>query len=334
MVKKGNLILAKSVYVSVKNNYGSRSNYQLSKTYKSVAAFSLNNADFPTLAPLSPRKPVSDCISVSPYKSVQNSFIKPVQKPSYISSIKPFPVVVRKCSVYNSSLDARNECVHVSVNHTICKVSVTHFSECAFNVPRKVFKIVSSSLSVSTVSVPPVNVVKVTTTPTCQYTSPAPKHAIMLKPVFSTSHVNTSPAPAVVTLKSSLPLHVCDVPVSGNLCHVCKMSSPIPLSVNLTTTSRSHSLIKKFPHFHQQLMIAPRKSVFCDYNYEYKGVYLQASFSTLITLLYHVILSFQSTKTILVFNIFSIFNLITFFFFLVWALGPAHRRKYRGFIFR
>ena len=29
-------------------------------------------------------------------------------------SIKPFPVVVRKCSVYNSSLAARNECVHIS----------------------------------------------------------------------------------------------------------------------------------------------------------------------------------------------------------------------------
>ena len=80
-----------------------------------MTVFSLNNADFPTLTPLSPRKPVSDCISVSPYKSVHNSFIKPVQKPSYISSINPVPLVVRKCSVYNSSLGARNECVHVSV---------------------------------------------------------------------------------------------------------------------------------------------------------------------------------------------------------------------------
>ena len=83
-------------------------------------------------------------MSVSPYKSVHNSFIKPVQKPSYISFIKPVPVIVSKCSVYNSSLGARNECVHVSVNHTICKASVTHFSECAV----KVFKVVLSSLSV------------------------------------------------------------------------------------------------------------------------------------------------------------------------------------------
>ena len=118
-------------------------------------------------------------MSILPYKSVHNSFIKPVQKPSYISSIKPVPLAVRKCSVYNSSLGARNECVHVSVNHTICKASVTHFSECAVNVRRKVFKIVLSSLSVSTVSVPPVNVVKATTTPTYQHTNPVPKHAIV-----------------------------------------------------------------------------------------------------------------------------------------------------------
>ena len=169
-----------------------------------MTIFSLNNTDFPTLTPLSPHKTVSDCIRVSPYKSVYNSFIKPVQKPSYISSIKPVPLAVRKCSVYNSSLGARNECVHVSVNHTICKASVTHFSECAVNVRRKVFKVVLSSLFASKVSVPPVNVEKVTIKPTYQYTNPASKHAIVRQPVFSTSHVITSPAPSVTTLNSSL----------------------------------------------------------------------------------------------------------------------------------
>ena len=134
----------------------------------------------------------------------------------------------------------------------ICKASVTHFSECAVNVRRKVFKIVLSSLSVSTVSVPPVNVVKVTITTTYQYTNPSSKHAIVCKPAFSTSHVITSPAPVVATLNSSLPLHVCDVPVPPNLlCHVRKVSPPIPLSADLATTSRTHALITKFPHFHQ-----------------------------------------------------------------------------------
>ena len=76
--EKGNPILAK--FISVKNNYGSRNNHQLSKTYTS--AFSLNNAGLPILTPLSPRKPVSDCIYFSPYKYVHNSFIKLVQKPS------------------------------------------------------------------------------------------------------------------------------------------------------------------------------------------------------------------------------------------------------------
>ena len=102
LVEKGSLFLAKSVYISVKTHYQSRNNYQLNKTYRSVTIFSLNNADLPTLTPISPHKP--DCISVLPYKFVHNSFIKLVQKPSYISSIKPVPLAFRKCSVYNYSL--------------------------------------------------------------------------------------------------------------------------------------------------------------------------------------------------------------------------------------
>ena len=80
---------------------------------------------------------------------------------------------------------------------------MTHFSKSAVNARRKVFKVALSSLSVNTVSVPPVNVVQVTTTPTYQYTSSVSKHAIVYKPVFTTSHVNTYPAATVVTLNSS-----------------------------------------------------------------------------------------------------------------------------------
>ena len=59
----------------------------------------------------------------------------------------------------------------------------------------------------------------------------------MHKPVFSSSHVYTSPAPVVLTLNLSLTLHVYDVPVPANLlCHVRKVPPPIPLSANLTTT--------------------------------------------------------------------------------------------------
>ena len=189
---------------------------------------------------------------------------------------------------------------------------MTHFSECAVNLHRKVFNIVLSSLSVNTVSVPPVHVVKVTTTPTYQYTNQASEHAIVREPVFSISHVNTCHAPVVVTLYFASPLHIYDVPVPTNLlCHVRKVSAPTPHSTNLTTTSTYHTLIKKFSHFHQQLMIAPRKSIFYEYNYECKGISFPASFSRLITLLFHVILNFQLTQMILAYDIFSIFNLIT-----------------------
>ena len=135
-------------------------------------------------------------------------------------------------------------------NRPIFKASVTHVSECAVNVCRKVFKVDLSRLSVSAISVPPFNVVKVTTTPTYQYKNSTFKHFIVNKVVFSTSHVNTSPAPAVVTLNSSFLLHVCDVSVPENLLyHACKVSPPIPVSANITTTSRSYALIKKFSHF-------------------------------------------------------------------------------------
>lgn len=70
---------------------------------------------------------------------------------------------------------------------------MTHFSQCAVNVRRKVFKTVSSSLSVSAVSVSPVDVVKIITTPIYQYKNPASKHAIVRKAVFNISYVNTSP---------------------------------------------------------------------------------------------------------------------------------------------
>ena len=102
-------------------------------------------------------------------------------------------------------------------NRPIFKASVTHVSECAVNVCRKVFKVDLSRLSVSAISVPPFNVVKVTTTPTYQYKNSTFKHFIVNKVVFSTSHVNTSPAPAVVTLNSFLTLHISDVPVPENL---------------------------------------------------------------------------------------------------------------------
>ena len=76
------------------------------------------------------------------------------------------------------------------------------FQNSAINVHRKVIKVVLPSLPVNTVSIPPVNGVKVTTTRTYQYTDPAPKHAVMCKSVFKNYHVSPSPAPPVVTLNA------------------------------------------------------------------------------------------------------------------------------------
>ena len=62
----------------------------------------------------------------------------------------------------------------------------------------------------------------------------------------------------------------------------------------------------------------------CSHHYEYNGVSLQATLADFITLLFHVILNFQSTKMILGFNsfVFTIFTLIYAKFVLtsVWNL--------------
>ena len=143
-------------------------------------------------------------------------------------------------------------------NNAICQASVTHFNEYYVNVRCKV---VLPSLPDSTFSVPPISVA---TTPTYQRTNLTSKLAFVCKSGLSASHLNTSPTPAVIALNSYWPLHVCDVTVLLNvLCHVRKVSPSILHHV--TTTSTSHALIKKFPHFHQQLIITQKKSVFCNY---------------------------------------------------------------------
>ena len=130
---------------------------------------------------------------------------------------------------------------------------------------------------VNTFSVPPVNIVKVSTSQTFQYINQGSKYAILYKSVFSTSHVNTSPVPEVAILNYYLPLHlhVCDVLAPANLCHVCKVSPLILFYANFTITCTCHAVIKKGLHLHQQLMISPRESAFCNNNYECKVVSLQ-----------------------------------------------------------
>ena len=145
-MEKENFIPVKSIFPSDKNCYVFKSNHQSNKMYKSVTAFSFNNAEFPTLTPLFSCKHISDCINVPSYKSVRNSFIKPVHKTSNASSVKTVPEFVYKCFIYNSSPDAREKSCHVSVNDTICKASITYFSECNANICRKTFEVVLASI--------------------------------------------------------------------------------------------------------------------------------------------------------------------------------------------
>ena len=54
LVEKGNFIPFKSIFTSMKSGYGFQNDHQPNKT---VAAFSSNSADLPTLTPLPPIKP-------------------------------------------------------------------------------------------------------------------------------------------------------------------------------------------------------------------------------------------------------------------------------------
>ena len=75
-------------------------------------------------------------------------------------------------------------------------MSVSLISKSTANVHGKDFKVVLPSLSFNTVSVPTVNVVDMTTTPTHQYANLISNHAVVHRSVFSFAHVNISPAPA------------------------------------------------------------------------------------------------------------------------------------------
>ena len=101
-------------------------------------------------------------------------------KKGYGRPPSPSPLLI---APLNSSPSGRNECYDVYLNRIICKASVTHFNEYAVNVRCKVFRVVLTTVSVNTVSVPAFNVVKVTITLSYQ-----------CKSVLSTSHANTSPA--------------------------------------------------------------------------------------------------------------------------------------------
>ena len=134
-----------------------------------MIAFSLQNADFPTLTLLLCLKLVSDCISVPSYKSgifflskISSTFLRIFLLINLfcVSSIKPVPVVAHNCSVYNSSSGTSNECVHFPANNIICKTSVSLINKCTVNYRCKVLKVVLPSLSVNTVYVPLVNVLK------------------------------------------------------------------------------------------------------------------------------------------------------------------------------
>lgn len=74
-------------------------------------------------------------------------------------------------------------------------MSVSLISKSTVNVHGKDFKVVLPSLSFNTVSVPTVNVVDMTTTPTHQYANLISNHVLTMS-VFSFAHVNISPAPA------------------------------------------------------------------------------------------------------------------------------------------
>lgn len=194
----------------MKKCYGYKNNHQLKKRYKSVTAFSLSNADFLTLISLSSCNLYSDCICVPFYKSIHNYFIKPTLKPFQVSSIKPVPVALHKCSVYRQTPSASNRCVQVSVNKTICKTSTNFNSKCMVNICHKMFKMSYQvflsikfqfhRLSVGAVSF---SFVDVTTTPIYKYTTLATKHATVRKFVLS-SRINISSAPVVVIFSSYL----------------------------------------------------------------------------------------------------------------------------------
>ena len=126
----------------------------------------------------------------------------------------------------------------VNICHKMFKMSYQVFLSIKFQFHRLSVRAVSFSF------------VDVTTTPIYKYTTLATKHATVRKFVLS-SRINISSAPVVVIFSSYL------------TSLWCKMTSPIPLSPNVTATS-SLFLIKNVYHVHQQSLLAQRNSASCN----------------------------------------------------------------------
>ena len=249
-------------------------------SYKLATVFQLNNAYFLVLLSKYVCKAVPGCTKVPSSKFICNVVAKSPRKFVFVRKFVRVPIFAQ--SVHSTSFHVVKRCGFDVVN----KVNINTW--CSVSVCGKVHKSVLVSVSTNVFHTPAPDVVNVTIALPYQHFSSTKN---VSKSVLSVSVVSFIPAPTL-TVNLVMSLHGRNVLISVNTtCCVHNVSPYIPLSVN-TSTPLVNYVSHNLRHVQHPKCVAFKSKV----SFTSKFKYVSSSLT-------------QSTKAILVCNIFSIIAL-------------------------
>ena len=263
--------------------------------YKLATAFQLNNADFPVLSTKYVCKAVYGCTKVLSSKFSSNVVAKSLRKFVFVCKFVSVPIFAQ--SVHSPSYPVVKRCDFDLVN------KVNFNTRCSVSVCRKICKSVLVSVSTNVFHTPAHDVVNVTIALPYQHFSSTKN---VSKSVLSVSAVSFIPAPTL-TVNSVIPLHGHNVLVSVNTtCPVCNMSLYITFSANTSTPLVNH-VSHNVRHVQCPKCVSFKSKV--SFTSKFKYVSLSLLYTIFVAILFNTFSFTQSTKAILVCNIFSIIAL-------------------------
>ena len=249
-------------------------------SHKLATIFQLNNAYFPVLLSKYVCKAVPGCTKVPSSKFISNVVAKSLRKFVFVRKFVRVPIFAQ--SVHSTSYHVEKRCEFDVVN----KVNINTW--CSVSVCGKVHKSVLVSVSTNIFHTPAPDVVNVTIAVPYQHFSSTKN---VSKSVLSVSVVSFIPAPTL-TVNPVMSLHGRNILISVNTtCCVHNVSPYIPLSVN-TSTPLVNYVSHNLRHVQHPKCVAFKSKV----SFTSKFKYVSSSLT-------------QSTKAILVCNIFSIIAL-------------------------
>ena len=172
-------------------------------------------------------------------------------------------------------------------------------TRCSVSISRKVLKSVFVSVSTNVFQTPAPDILNVTNAPPYQHLNSTKN---ISKYALSVSAAAFIPAP-VLTVNLVMPVHGCNILVSvSTTFHVNNMSPYIPLSVNARTPLVDY-VSHNVRHVQRRKCMSLNSKVSVTSKYQY--VSLSPLYTIFVAILFNTFSFTQSTKAILVCNIFS-----------------------------